>query len=100
MGDRSIEELMTTLKCANIVLGFTYEDNDESLGDKLRIGFTREDLEKFLSQIDFDYDSGYGGQELYGTAWWLDGSWWTRGEYDGSEWWERHYLPIVPKELR
>lgn len=51
------------------------------------------------------YDAGYGAQEInetltiYGESWWI-----TRGEYDGSEWFEWHeypqweYLPLVDIE--
>ena len=39
-------------------------------------------------QLDFSYDSGYGGQELFGIVHFHDGTWLDRGEYDGSEWWE------------
>ena len=34
-----------------------------------------------LPDIDKEYDDGYGGQELYGTIWYKDGTWSTRGEY-------------------
>ena len=44
-----------------------------------------------LSSID--YDNGYGGQELFGTIVFKDGTWLERGEYDGSEWWEHRKLP-------
>lgn len=46
------------------------------------------------------YDAGYGGQELFGTIWYTDGSWSERGEYDGSEWWEYKTCPVIPEELR
>lgn len=52
--------------------------------------------EDFLSKIDkFDteYDAGYGGQEFYGCIVFTDGTWLTRGEYDGSEWWQNHIKP-------
>ena len=62
-------------------------------------GHTAEQLEAFIDSLDFDYDSGYGAQELYGTVWLSDGSWLMRGEYDGSEWWERMFAPPVPPEL-
>lgn len=42
------------------------------------------------------YDSGYGGQELFGTLWFSDGSWADRGEYDGAEWWEHRSFPAIP----
>lgn len=53
------------------------------------------DFEKIA---DVDYDSGYGGQEIasdlviVGDNWWLE-----RGEYDGSEWWNFHTLPLANK---
>lgn len=65
----------------------------------LKVGYTKEDLEVFLEKINFMYDSGYGSQEVFGKIWFTDDSWATRGEYDGSEWWEHHYLPQIPAEL-
>ena len=46
----------------------------------------------FSKIVDIVYDNVYGGQEI---AIDLiieldDGRWLTRGEYDGSEWWELH----------
>jgi hypothetical protein len=46
----------------------------------------------------WDYYSGYGGQTLFGTIWYTDGTWSTRGEYDGSEWWDHKTRPDVPKQ--
>jgi hypothetical protein len=64
----------------------------------LKVNHTDDDLEEFRTKLDFKYDSGYGGQELYGTVWLDDGTWLSRGEYDGSEWWEHHACPEIPKE--
>jgi hypothetical protein len=61
---------------------------------------TEEDYQRFLAHLGFDYDAGYGAQELTGTIWFSDGSWSTRGEYDGSEWWEHHKCPPVPADLK
>lgn len=58
-----------------------------------------EGFEIFLEEIDIDYNDGYGGQELYGTIWYRDGTWSERGEYDGAEWWEFKKCPPYPKEL-
>ena len=52
------------------------------------------DLGEFL---DRRYDAGYGGQRLDGVIWLTDGTWLTRGENDGSEWWEHHECPTVPR---
>ena len=46
-------------------------------------------LDEILPLLNFCYDEGYGGQNLYGYIWYTDGTWSERGEYDGSEWW-RH----------
>ena len=65
----------------------------------LRKGYSHEDFMKFVDSLDFDYDNGYGLQELFGTIWFTDGTWATRGEYDGSEWWRHHELPDIDEEL-
>lgn len=50
-----------------------------------------------LDKLDFDYDAGYGVQELYGTIYCKDSNnnpvWLTREEYDGSEWWRINTIP-------
>ena len=48
---------------------------------------------KELNELNFDYDDGYGGQNLHGLVVFNDGSWLERGEYDGSEWWEYKHTP-------
>ena len=51
------------------------------------------DLEEVLPLLDFEYNNGYGGQELFGYIWYTDGTWSERGKYDGSEWWEYKKRP-------
>ena len=52
------------------------------------------DIEKFKKSMDFEYDNGYGSEEIpldlvvVGKDWWLE-----RHEYDGSEWWEYKTIP-------
>jgi hypothetical protein len=50
-------------------------------------------LTEVLPLLNFTYDSGYGGQNLFGYIWYTDGTWSERGEYDGSEWWEHKEVP-------
>jgi len=66
----------------------------------LKVGYSSEDFENFLDQIDFEYDNGFGCQELFGTIWYEDGTWSSRGEYDGSEWWEYNFVPEIPDQLK
>ena len=50
-----------------------------------------------IDDLDFEYDSGYGLQELQGVVHCKDKNdnpvWLTRGEYDGSEWWNINTIP-------
>jgi len=64
----------------------------------LPLNHTTLQLEDFYKSLDFEYYRGYGMQELYGTVWLDDGTWLSRGEYDGAEWWEHNILPEIPIE--
>ena len=79
------------VKCATIGMG----DFGFHSVINLKEGYTPEELDAFLEGLDFNYDNGFGGQELFGTIWYTDGTWSTRGEYDGSEWWEYHICPEI-----
>lgn len=50
-----------------------------------------------LDDLNFDYDAGYGSQELFGVVYCKDSNnrpvWLTREEYDGSEWWDINTIP-------
>ena len=56
---------------------------------------------KFKAMSNFEYDSGFGGQEIatdlvvVGKKWWLE-----RHEYDGSEWWEFKVLPVTKQNTK
>lgn len=76
------------------------ERNGKSKSDIKWIG-TKEKkicLENFFNDIDFDYDDGYGGNEIplslyiVGEDWWLE-----RREYDGAEWWDFKTIHKEPK---
>ena len=60
---------------------------------------TQEEYDEFLKSLDFNYDSGYGTQELFGRIWYRDGSWSERYEYDGSENWDYKSRPEIPTNL-
>lgn len=62
--------------------------------------YTTGTLEEILPLLGFDYHSGFGTQELFGTIWFSDWSWAIRREYDGSEWWEHQTLPALPARFR
>lgn len=81
------------VKC--IIIKKENENFDLEITQILKVNFTISEWLHFLEQINFDYDSGYGGQNLFGTIWFEDGTWCDRGEYDGSEWWEYHKCPEI-----
>ena len=57
------------------------------------------ELEDVLPLLDFEYDSGYGGQYLHGYIWYKDGTWSERREYDGLEWWEHKERPPIDVKI-
>ena len=74
-------------------------DIEEEAEYVLKVGYTDEEYESFLEYLNFSYDSGFGSQNFEGTIWYVGGTWSSRGEYDGSEWWEYNICPKIPKEL-
>jgi hypothetical protein len=80
IGDRGVEWV-------HIVLGAEYQEQRTISGS----------LRDVAPLLDFEYDAGFGSQELFGTIWYADGTWSERAEYDGSEWWRRVSRPQIPK---
>ena len=96
------EELIQTIGEIGVIAA-AIDLGDEPQNKKtfrLKQNHSNADWLNFLNQLDFKYDDGYGGQELFGTVWLSDGTWLERGEYDGSEWWEKRMLPEIPQELK
>ena len=84
------------VKCVEIQL---YNNERISTKTTLAVNYTQDEYDKFLEDIDKEYDSGYGLQELYGTIWLKNGDWIDRYEYDGSERWELRTAPPIPNYL-
>jgi hypothetical protein len=94
------------VKCAVIEYSgcSLWEMNDEEAPPSqaiiLKVGYNETAWEEFLEKLDFEYDAGYGGQELFGTVWFsASDAWLTRWEYDGSEGWQINSKPEIPDEL-
>ena len=77
---------------------------DKKLEDVMFIGSQdgkyRMSLAKFLTLSNFTYDCGYGAPEIAGDliVYFNDNTYMTRGEYDGSEWWEYNEPLVYDKE--
>ncbi len=98
---KELEKLLegkAKVKCAKITKGYQYDHEYQCPEYVLKLNHSEQEYNDFLKSLDFEYDSGYGGQELYGIVWLEDGTWCTRGEYDGSEWWEHNVSPTIPNE--
>ena len=100
-----LERNKSVIKCATIWCGIYHWYHDELAEDRrsinLREGYSIGEYEEFLHRLDFEYDNGYGGQQVYGTVWLMEeGTWIERDEYDGSEWWDYKKCPPVPDELK
>jgi hypothetical protein len=107
------EELLETIniisgivKCAEIRYSACclWEMNDETPPPSkeivLKVGYNETEWEEFLDALDFEYDGGYGGQELFGIVWFsASDKWMEREEYDGSEWWRIMGRPEIPENL-
>jgi hypothetical protein len=65
----------------------------------LVVNYSEDEYQAFLSQLDFRYDDGYGGQQLFGTVWLDNDGWLERYEYDGAEYWVFKKLPEIPLKL-
>jgi len=86
------------VKCAKI--SNIHYSNDCEKHYLLPLNYTPEQYSDFCRQLDFQYNSGYGSQYLDGTIWYEDGTWSSRSEYDGSEWWVHNSCPSILDELR
>ena len=91
-----ILKVKAAVKCAVISKGRSWYDEQNNI--VLKVNYNDFEYEKFLNELDFDYDDGFGWQELYGIVWLDDGTWLARGEYDGSEWWEHNVIPPISVE--
>ena len=97
MGDKLInakDEYLRAVKgCKVIAASIDFQTIRDESKFKLNPLYTKDEYDKFLNFLDFDYDNGYGGQLLYGVIFCENGIWLQRGEYDGSEWWDIFKYP-------
>ena len=85
-----LDETLEVLKAHN-----KSEKDVEWVGNTEQYAITWDEFKKIA---DVDYDSGYGSAEIAGDLILVGKDFWlTRGEYDGSEWWEYHEKPFKPK---
>jgi hypothetical protein len=84
----TLASLETKVKCASVD------------GKTLRVNYSDVEWKEFLHDLDFIYNCSYDGcQEIPGTVWLKNGTWLSRGEYDGREGWIHNSCPEIPNDL-
>ena len=82
--------------CARVQYCDDFMNKEKYRVFSMRVG---DNPDSFLDSLNFEYDEGYGWQEIFGTVWLKNGNWLMRSEYDGSEWWEHREIPEIPESL-
>lgn len=84
------------IKCAEIRI------NQDSKMSRfiLKVGYSNDEYNEFLSKLNIDYDNGFGEQNVFGIIWMIDKTWIEREERDGKEWWTRRINPEIPNFLK
>jgi len=84
--------------CCTITRDHSSWEEEQKWTYQLTTGFTQEEYDQFLDKLDFMYNSGYGGQKLFATIWYKDGTWSTT--LYGSEWYSYQRCPEIPPILK
>ncbi len=96
--DNAKEEFLEEIKdkklvCARIGVD-RYDFGQKIKWFVLKNNYSEEDFKLFCEELSFEYDGGFGSQELFGIILFED-SFSNRHEYDGSEYWDNHKMPTV-----
>ena len=75
--------------------GFTWDNVKAIVAPKSKL---RISVDKFKELANVDYNESYGAPKVATDLCIVmnNGSWLSREEYDGSEWWCLHKLPSIP----
>ena len=90
------------VRCAQI-LHDDFKDCPEFL---LMDGHSDDDYVRFLNNLNFEYQEGLGEQQLFGTIWYMDGTWSERERLHNKyhnhyeEWWDYKCMPRILDRLK
>lgn len=73
---------------------------DEPIVSILKVNHSEDELNDFINSLNYNYDDGYGIQEVYGTIMFKNNVWLERVEYDGSERWALKKIPSIPPSCK
>ena len=98
-----VKDLEPKIKCVVFEYQKRYFKDRHGYNEKIKLNlfpnYSQEDYEYFLETLNFNYDSGYGTQEIFGFIWFVSGTFSERNEYDGSEWFEYVKTPEIPVDV-
>jgi hypothetical protein len=92
--------------CVAIVHATSFDHfgiHDGGIEFNLKQGYTPQEYEEFVNSLDFEYeDWSYHGQELYGTIWLSDGTWFqcVRNDHAQYQEWNYYKYPEIPEALK
>ncbi len=84
--------------CAHVIYNESWDGEHKEF--VLKEKYTKEDLNSFLSSLDFYYDNGFGTQYISGVVLLKNNEWLERAVYDGREWWSKKVYPNTPEVCR
>ena len=84
------------LLASQIVFGSFFRNHERKFL-LLPVGFTSNQYDSFLLELDFDYDNSFGNQLIMGCIWYKDGTWSER-DCAEDEWWEYKSCPPLPNQ--
>jgi hypothetical protein len=88
------DELVKAVGDRKVAYGKVIRGDDPRDSEFQAVAFgSHEEFDAALPALDFEYDNGYGGQNLFGYVVFDDRSWLERHEYDGSERWDYKQTP-------
>lgn len=88
------KEFLDITKGFNVIAAkISFGDEDYDYEFNLKPSYTINEYNDFMKFLNRNYDSGYGSQNLHGFIFCEDNVWMSRGEYDGSEWWDINQYP-------
>ena len=108
-----VEETNLQLKCGTFEkITYSWEDRRQKIECEivnLAVNYTQEELDTFLSKLDFEDTSNLqtSGEETRlqigcNTIWFADGTWGSY-QFDAVNWmsyWVRHTVPPIPETLK
>jgi hypothetical protein len=94
------EEFLHHIAGRSVACAVVYDYVGEGRIFELPVFYSEEELKRFLTELDFDYDEDYPPYDHYGTIWYTDGTWSERNYNDYNIKWVFVAAPRIPDSLK